>query len=68
MRNVYHERAYWEGVVEGITRYAHWLDGVQYVGTCGMTLSEAIQEVRREAVARGFTFPESSTFTREQPR
>jgi hypothetical protein len=72
MWNVYHERVYWDGVVEGITRYAHWLDGIQYVGTCGKTLTDAIQDVRREALARGFCYPESADesadFTHEQPR
>lgn len=35
-------QSYYEGVREGLTRYAHWKDGVQYVGTCGKTLKEAI--------------------------
>lgn len=39
---------YYEGVREGITRYAHWKDGVQYVGTCRKTLKEAIAQVDRD--------------------
>jgi hypothetical protein len=39
---------YYEGVREGLTRYAHWKDGVQYVGTCGRTLKEAIIQVNIE--------------------
>ena len=34
-----------EGLIDGLTRYAWWKDGTQYVGTCGTTLKEAIQEV-----------------------
>lgn len=30
------------GLIEGITLYAYWRDGVQYVGTCGKTLAAAI--------------------------
>jgi len=29
---------------EGVTLYAWWRDGVQYVGTCGRTLKEALTE------------------------
>ena len=31
-----------EGYKEGLTAYAWWKDGVQYVGTCGTTLKEAL--------------------------
>ena len=34
--------AYKDGVVEGLQQYAWWADGVQYVGTCGTTLKQAI--------------------------
>jgi len=34
--------AFRNGQVDGITMYAHWKDGVQYVGTCGRTLKAAI--------------------------
>jgi hypothetical protein len=30
---------------DGIHRYAHWRDGVQYVGTTGRTLKEALDAV-----------------------
>lgn len=39
--------AYFEGVISGIETYAWWQDGVQYVGTTGKTLREAIEEVRQ---------------------
>lgn len=39
---------YYEGIINGVTRYAHWKDGVQYVGTCGKTLKEAIEEIQQE--------------------
>ncbi len=40
-------RAYYEGLRDGIHRYAHWRDGVQYVGTTGRTLKEALEEVNQ---------------------
>lgn len=36
------------GKMEGIILYAHWKDGVQYVGTTGKTLEKALQEVDAE--------------------
>jgi len=33
------------GVKAGIEAYAHWKDGVRYVGTTGTTLEEALEEV-----------------------
>lgn len=39
---------YYDGIIEGLSRYAWWKDGVQYVGTCGRTLKEAIADVERE--------------------
>ena len=39
---------YYEGIINGVSRYAHWKDGVQYVGTCGKTLKEAIEEIEQE--------------------
>ena len=33
------------GIKEGIWMFAWWKDGVQYVGTCGKTLKEALDEV-----------------------
>jgi len=41
-------KAYYAGVREGIEKYAHWKDGVQYVGTCGRTLEEALKDVNDE--------------------
>lgn len=38
----------WEfrnGYVFSLTRYAHWKDGIQYVGSTGLTLREAIREI-----------------------
>ena len=32
-----------EGRIEGLSEYAWWKDGVQYVGTCGTTLKEALK-------------------------
>jgi hypothetical protein len=39
---------YWHGLKHGIWLYAWWKDGVQYVGTSGLTLKEALAEVDRE--------------------
>ena len=36
---------YYEGMRRGVTLYAWWNDGVQYVGTCGTTLKKAIEEI-----------------------
>ena len=41
-------RAYYKGVREGVTMYAHWQDGVQYVGTTGRTLHQAIAELQQQ--------------------
>ena len=35
---------YEEGFITGLREYAWWKDGVQYVGTCGQTLKEAIEQ------------------------
>ena len=40
--------SYIEGIKEGITRYAWWKDGEQYVGTTGKTLKEALKELDQE--------------------
>jgi hypothetical protein len=42
------EADFYDGIIEGLTRYAWWKDGVQYVGTCGTTLKQAIAEVEEE--------------------
>ena len=36
---------YYNGIVEGVRLYAWWKDGVQYVGTCGKTLKQSLQDV-----------------------
>ena len=42
---------YLEGYKAALRSYAHWKDGVQYVGTCGVTLQQALitaeEELRR---------------------
>ena len=40
--------AYYSGMAEGISRFAHWKDGVQYVGTTGKTLKQAMDALRTE--------------------
>jgi hypothetical protein len=40
-------QAYHEGMRDGIHQYAHWRDGVQYVGTTGRTLQEALDAVNQ---------------------
>ena len=37
------QSGYKEGYKKGLTAYAWWKDGVQYVGTCGKTLKEALK-------------------------
>lgn len=41
-------KIYFEGLRDGVYKYAHWKDGVQYVGTVGRTLKEAIQDIADE--------------------
>lgn len=41
-------RTYYDGVKEGLWKYAYWKDGVQYVGNMGTTLKEAIAKVDEE--------------------
>jgi hypothetical protein len=36
---------YGQGFIDGITAYAWWKDGVQYVGTTGKTLKQAIETI-----------------------
>jgi hypothetical protein len=40
--------AYYEGMREALWRYAHWKDGVQYVGNMGTTLKEAVAKIDAE--------------------
>jgi len=41
-------QSYYQGMREGIILYAHWSDGVQYVGTTGLTLSLALARINQE--------------------
>ena len=41
-------QAYYKGLREGVSMYAYWRDGVQYVGTTGRTLKEVINELNNE--------------------
>ena len=41
-------KAYYNGIREGIQQYAHWKDGVQYVGTCGTTLKDSLKRIDAE--------------------
>jgi len=41
-------KAYYAGIREGYQQYAHWRDGVQYVGTCGQTLADALKKLNLE--------------------
>ena len=46
------KRTYWDGLREGITMYAWWKDGKEYVGATGKTLHRALAEIN-EIEARG---------------
>lgn len=37
---------YKRGFIDGLTEYAWWKDGVQYVGSCGTTLEQAIERIQ----------------------
>ena len=41
-------RAYYRGLREGVQRYAHWRDGVEYVGTTGRTFKQALEDINEE--------------------
>ena len=41
-------KAYYNGIREGIEQYAWWRDGVQYVGTTGSTLKDALKRIDSE--------------------
>jgi len=46
---------YHNGMIEGVRLYAWWKDGEQFVGTCGTTLKQAIENIeieRKEALER----------------
>lgn len=38
-------RAYFEGLRDGVSQYAHWKEGVQYVGSTGKTLASALSDI-----------------------
>jgi len=40
--------AFYAGLRQGVKLYAWWKDGVQYVGTCGRTLKDAIADIDLE--------------------
>jgi hypothetical protein len=48
MNKIAMTKAYYNGIREGIEQYAHWKDGVQYVGTCGTTLKDALKRIDSE--------------------
>jgi hypothetical protein len=41
-------RWFYNGMREGVREYAHWRDGEQYVGTCGTTLAQALEQIDSE--------------------
>lgn len=45
-------KMYYLGIKEGVRMYAHWNDGVQYVGTTGKTLSKALKDLNAEEEVR----------------
>lgn len=44
--------AYYEGVRAGVKEYAYWKDGIEYVGTIGKTLKQAIEQIDRDRAER----------------
>jgi hypothetical protein len=38
---------FFKGLRRGVEMYAHWKDGVQYVGTCGKTLKDALADINK---------------------
>jgi hypothetical protein len=38
-------RAYYQGLREGVERFAWWKDGTQYVGTTGAKLKSVLQDI-----------------------
>lgn len=37
--------AYKKGFIDGLTAFAHWKDGIEYVGTGGKTLKEVVEKI-----------------------
>jgi hypothetical protein len=42
------QTAYLRGFIDGLRHFAWWKDGVEYVGTCGTTLKQAIDAAKRD--------------------
>ncbi len=42
-----HEKRYREGYEDGLRAYAWWKDGIEYVGSCGTTLKQALREAEK---------------------
>lgn len=40
-------RAYFAGLRKGLWMYAWWKDGTQYIGTTGVTLKNALEEMAK---------------------
>lgn len=43
---------YYSGLRDGIKMYAHWRDGLEYVGTTGKSLQSAMKELNDEEERR----------------
>ena len=58
-------RAYYDGVKEGIWKYAYMKDGTYYVGTTGKTLKQAYNEieVERQLALKNKGFADGETNT-----
>ena len=39
---------FYNGMREGVREYAYWRDGEQWVGTCGITLKQALKRIDSE--------------------
>jgi hypothetical protein len=48
VENLTPKDAYKQGFIDGLACYAWWKDGIQFVGTTGMTLKEATKEVEKQ--------------------
>jgi hypothetical protein len=45
-------KVYYSGLRDGIKMYAHWRDGLEYVGTTGKSLQSAMKELNDEEESR----------------
>lgn len=52
IRKIEDLKMYYLGIKDGVQMYAHWKDGVQYVGTTGKTLTDAIKSLNKEEETR----------------